>query len=239
MKVLGRTLNIKLVESEEIGTVGVGEATIPALQKLNRVLGLNEAKFVAATQGSFKLGIDFVNWTRIGERYMHTFGRVGKDVEFCDFVSLWRRSLDGENSRDLWDYSLNYQAAKNNKFAKIPKDKRKGLGNLGYAYHFDAGLYAKFLRSYSEQRGVLRIEGKIDQVQQDKKTGFIKSVKLSDGEEITGDFFIDCSGMRSLLLGETLGAEFEDWGEWLPCDRALAVQSKNQGDPPPLYRFNC
>lgn len=105
--------------------VGVGEATIPPLQKLNRVLGLNEAQFVAATQGSFKLGIDFVNWTRIGERYMHTFGRVGKDVEFCDFVSLWRRSLDGENSRDLWDYSLNYQAAKNNKFAKIPKDKRK------------------------------------------------------------------------------------------------------------------
>jgi len=233
IKVLGRAIKIKLVESEEIGTIGVGEATIPPLQKLNRVLGLNEAQFVKATQGSFKLGIDFVNWTRIGERYMHTFGMLGKDVRFCDFVSLWRRSHDGEDGHDLWDYSFNYQAAKQNKFAKIPKDKRNGLGDLGYAYHFDAGLYAKFLRGYSEQRGVTRIEGKIDRVNKDKKTGFISSVHLDDGQEIDGDFFIDCSGMRSLLLGETLGSEFEDWGEWLPCDRALAVQSKNQGEPPP------
>lgn len=233
VKVLGRAIKIKLIESEEIGTIGVGEATIPPLQKLNRVLGLNEAQFVSATQGSFKLGIDFVNWTRIGERYMHTFGTIGKDARFCDFVSLWRRSLDENKADSLWDYSLNYQAARQNRFAKIPREQRGILGNLAYAYHFDAGLYARFLRAYSEKRGVSRVEGKVDKVNKDKDTGFISSVCLEDGQEIAADFFIDCSGMRSLLLGEALGSEFEDWGEWLLCDRALAVQSRNQGEPPP------
>lgn len=232
-KVFGRTLKITLIESDQIGTIGVGEATIPPLLKLNRVLGLNEAKFVAETQGSFKLGIEFENWTRIGERYMHTFGGLGKDTRFCDFPSLWRRSLDGKNGADLWDYSLNYQAAHQNKFAKIPKDKRMGLGNLAYAYHFDAGLYAKFLRQYSERLGVARIEGKIDQVNQNKETGYIESLHLDNGQVVEGDFFIDCSGMRSLLIHGAMGVDFEDWGDWLPCDRAVTVQSKNVGPPPP------
>lgn len=232
-KVLGKTIDICLIESDQIGTIGVGEATIPPLQRLNRVLGINEAEFVAATQGTFKLGIEFENWTRIGERYMHTFGGLGKDGRFCDFVSLWRRGLDGGASQDLWDYSLNYQAAKSNKFAKMPKDKQMGLGNLGYAYHFDASLYAQYLRERSEQQGVVRIEGTIDKVNQNNDTGFIESLHLQGGETVEGDLFIDCSGMRSLLLGETLGVEFEDWQQWLPCDRAVAVQSENTGETVP------
>ncbi len=231
-QVLGKNLNITLVESDQIATIGVGEATIPPLMRLNKILDLDESNFVSSTQGSFKLGIDFVNWKRIGERYMHTFGKVGVDSKFCDFPSLWRRSLAEGRSSDFWDYSFHYQVARQNKFTKLPKNLKSILGKLPYAYHFDASLYAKLLKTYSEDRGVKRIEGIIEDVNKTKE-GFISSVRLENNQEIKGDFFIDCSGIRSLLLGKALNVEFEDWGEWLPCDSALAVQTKNIHAPPP------
>ncbi|SEA08938.1 tryptophan halogenase family protein [Microbulbifer marinus] len=224
-KVLGKSIGITLVESDKIGTVGVGEATIPPIINFNQALGLNEQEFLQATKGTIKLGIQFEDWYRRGESYMHAFGTVGKNFPFCDFHHFWRRSKLGGNDSSYWDYSLNYQAAIHNKFAPLAQIKGTNLPGLSYAYHFDAGLYAKFLRQYSEGKGVKRIEGTVQDITLRSGDGFVESLLLENGATVAGDLFVDCTGMAALLIDKTLGVEFEEWSKWLPCDRAMAVPS--------------
>jgi tryptophan halogenase len=223
VKILGRAISIQLVESEEIGTIGVGEATIPPILTLNRALGLDEFDFIRATQGTIKLGIEFENWGRKGETYMHAFGGIGSDFPFCSFPHFWNRGRLEGRTDSLWDFSLNYQAAKQNRFAPLDKVEGTDMQGLVYAYHFDAGLYAAHLRAFSERLGVARVEGRIEAVNLDAATGMVRSVRLRSGTEVAGDFFVDCSGFRGLLIEQTLNTGYEDWGHWLPCDRAIAV----------------
>ncbi|MDO6445360.1 tryptophan 7-halogenase [Colwellia sp. 1_MG-2023] len=223
VKVLGKTLNITLVESDQIGTIGVGEATIPPIIPFNNALGLDEKAFLKATKGTLKLGIEFENWRQKGDKYMHAFGGVGKNFPFCDFYHFWVKSQQLGYSSEFGDFSLNYQASKQHKFAKLNQIEGTNLPGIEYAYHFDAGLYAKYLRSFCEPLGVTRVEGMINQVTVDKKNGYIQSVKLADGNEISGDLFIDCTGLKALLIEETLSVGYEDWSHWLPCDRAMAM----------------
>ena len=227
VKLLGSQLEITLVESDAIGTVGVGEATIPPIQIFNNVLGLDEDDFLKATQGTFKLGIQFENWGRIGDKYMHAFGAVGRQIGMTPFQHFFQRAKAAGHSADLWDFSFNYQVAKQDRFARLPKIPNSPLEGLTHAFHFDAGLYAQYLRKGSEASGVNRIEGLITDVALDSESGHIQSVTLKDGNVIEGDLFIDCSGFRSLLMGEALGVGYEDWTHWLPCDRAVAVPAEN------------
>lgn len=215
------TLNITLIESEDIGTIGVGEATIPPLQIFNNVLGINEADFVNATQATFKLGIQFENWGKPGEAYMHAFGHVGKDIGFTQFHHYWL-STSPKEVNSFWDYSVNYQAAKHNKFQVLQQIPNSPLAGLTHAYHFDATLYAQFLRHFSEQLGVKRIEGKVTSVDL-APCGKIDTVKLQTGQVIAADFFIDCSGFAALLIEKTLKVGFDSYQHWLPCDSAYAV----------------
>ena len=219
--------NIRLVESNIIGTIGVGEATIPAIKTFNSLLGIDEKEFIQATQGTFKLGIQFCHWGAIGEQYLHGFGPIGRQWEWLSFYQYWLKlkSLNKVNSLD--DFSINNQIALANSFSPARPDMPKSpLRDVAYAYQFDAGLYGRFLRSFSEKLGVQRTEGTITQVKKHPENGFIQSLLLANGEEISGDLFIDCSGMRGLLIEQTLKTGFEDWSHWLPCDRAIAVPSK-------------
>ena len=223
-QVLGRDYaDIVLVESDAIGTVGVGEATIPQIGIYNRMLGIDENDFVRRTKGSFKLGIEFVDWRRPGHRYLHPFGSYGINMEGVSFHAFWQRLAHAGLAADLADYSLMATAAKRNRFMRPFDAGNSPLSSIAYAFHFDAGLYALFLRDHAEQRGVVRREGKIVAVHQRGADGFIDSVQLEDGERIAGELFIDCSGFRGLLIEQTLGAGFVDWSRWLPCNRALAV----------------
>lgn len=222
-KVLGKTLNITLIESEQIGIVGVGEATIPPIINFNSALGLDEKEFVKATQGTIKLGIQFENWNQPGDSYMHAFGDVGKSFPFCDFHHFWLKQRQQGDKSNFWDYSLNYQAAIQNKFAKFNQIKGTSLPGITYAYHFDASLYAKFLRKFSEGIGVKRIEGIVKTVKQNDETGYIESLQLENGQQIDGDLFVDCTGLAALLIEKTLHTGYEDWSHWLPCDRAVAL----------------
>ena len=233
-KVIGAPIGVELVESESIGTVGVGEATIPPIRLLNNVLGLNESEFLAKTKGTIKLGIQFENWRVEGESYFHSFGAAGKSMAFCHFHHFWQRAQSLGLNTSIWDYDLNYLAAKAGKFAQI--NSKDPIIELPYAYHFDAGLYAKYLREVSERMGVLRTEGLIEHVEQDKDSGFISSLVLQDGRKIAGDLFIDCSGFRGLLIQQQLGAGFDDWSHWLPCDRAIAVPSERHAATLPYTR---
>ncbi|WP_346837689.1 tryptophan halogenase family protein [Microbulbifer sp. SAOS-129_SWC] len=235
-KVLGRAIDIVLVESDKIGSVGVGEATIPPILHFNRALGLDEREFLRETKGTIKLGIQFENWWKTGESYMHAFGTIGKNFPLCDFHHYWRRSQQGATPASLWDYSLNYQAAIHNKFAHLAQIQGTSLPGLTYAYHFDAGLYARFLRRYSERSGVRRIEGTVDHVQRHPDSGHVDSLLLENGERIAGDLFVDCTGMAALLIDKTLGVDYEDWSHWLPCDRAQAVPSAAPRAPAPYTR---
>ncbi len=214
---------ITLVESEEIGTVGVGEATIPPLQFFNKVLGIKEKDFVQATQASFKLGIDFVNWGSAGHRYFHQFGEFGVNIKGVSFHQLWLRMRANGHPWPISDYAPAYIAAMQMRFlppiANLPPD----MPQLAYAYHFDAGLYARFLRAFAEQRGVVRVEGKIVDVQRHAGNGLVESVTLQNGTKIEGDFWLDCSGFQGLLIERTLRTGYDDWTHWLPCDRAVAV----------------
>lgn len=223
IKILGNAIKVRLVESEEIGIVGVGEATIPPILTLNQALGLDEGEMLKATYGTIKLGIEFENWKRKGDRYMHAFGNIGKDFPFCSFHHFWNRGVKQGRADALWDYSLNYQAARQNRFAKLDRIKEGNLQGIVYAYHFDASLYARFLRRFSERLGVDRIEGTIVKTNLAPGNGFIESVQLKDGASIAGDLFIDCSGFRGLLIDEALHTGYIDWTHWLPCDRAVAV----------------
>lgn len=223
-KMLSSVIDVELVESEEIGRVGVGEATIPPIRYLNSALGINEADFLRETKATIKLAIKFDNWRVKGESYYHTFGAPGRNLAFCQFHHYWLRSKELGNNTSLWNYDLNYLCAEANKFAPITH-QNPDLEML-YAYHFDASLYAAFLRKYSENIGVKRTEGLIEQVNLNSDTGFVESLVLKSGEIISGDLFIDCSGLRALLIQQKLGAGFDDWSHWLPCDRAIAVPSE-------------
>ena len=215
--------DIELVEIEAIGTVGVGEATIPPIKKYNELVQLDEVEFMQRTQGTFKLGIQFVDWLRPGHSYMHGFGVIGQDWEWLRCHQYWLRTNERGRARDFVDFSINTAAARANKFMHARADMSDSpISEIVHAFHFDASLYAKYLRGLAEQHGVKRTEGKIVDVQQ-HEDGDIASVALEDGQKLDADFFIDCSGFRGLLIGQTLGTEYEDWTHWLPCDRAMAV----------------
>ena len=226
---------ITLIESEEIGPVGVGEATIPPIRAFNALLGVDEDAFVRATQGTFKLGIEFVDWLRPGHRYFHPFGVYGADFGPASFEGVWRRVRQAGEGAPLEAYSICAAAAAAGRFSR-PQPGNTPLATMGYAFHFDAGRYAQFLRRHAERAGVVRREGKVVAVNLRETDGFIESVTMADGERVGGDLFIDCSGFRALLIGEALGSRFEDWGDWLPNDRAVAVPSANVGPPTPFTR---
>ena len=229
-------VRIQLIESEEIGTVGVGEATIPIIQNFNHILGLDEFDFVAKTQGTFKLGIEFVDWLKIGERYMHPFGRYGDDFGMTPFHHQWLRARHYGYETSIDAFSLNVRAALNGKFDKPGRGSAPVFSTYNYAYHFDANLYAKYLRAYAEERGVERIEGKIADIQLRGEDGFIDALVMEDGRRFDADLFLDCTGFRALLIGQTLGVGYDDWSHWLPCDRALAVPTQRVAEPIPYTR---
>ena len=233
-KFLRPVIDITLVESDAIGIVGVGEATIPQLRHLNRALDIDEHDFVARTNGSFKLGIEFINWRRLGHSYLHNFGEIGLAVNQTHFHHhLFRARAQGLGG-DLWDYCVNTQAARAGKFAPLERLGSSPLSGVAYAYHFDAALYGKFLRAYAESHGVMRVEGKITGVLQNSETGDVQTLRLEDGREVSGEIFIDCSGFRALLIEGALKTGYEDWSHWLKCDSALAAPSTNVRPPRPF-----
>lgn len=231
---MGDQLRIRLVESEQIGTVGVGEATIPALRLFNGLVGIDEDAFLRASQGSFKLGIEFLNWGSIGESYMHTFGQIGQSLDLIEFWQYWLRGRKEGIAENLGKYSFNENVARAGKFARLQRIPNSELEGIGYAFHFDASLYARFLREISEKNGVIRTEGRIIKVNQDAESGFVRSFILESGEEIEGELFIDCSGFRAMLMEQTLDVGYVDWSHWLPCDHAIAVPTANSGPPRPF-----
>lgn len=226
-RLMGQRLEITLVESDDIGTIGVGEATIPPIQIFNNALGIDEDAFLKATQGTIKLGIQFENWGREGDKYMHAFGPIGRQVGMSAFHHVWLQARAEGDRSDLWDYSFNCKAAKADRFTRMRQIPNTPLEGLAYAFHFDAGLYARFLRMGAEATGVKRVEGMITHANVHGESGNITSISLKDGQTIEGDLFIDCSGFRALLIGEALGVGYEDWTHWLPCDRAVAVPCEN------------
>ncbi|QYJ77457.1 tryptophan halogenase family protein [Shewanella acanthi] len=234
IRLFKQNLNITLIESEALGTIGVGEATIPPLQLFNNVLGIGEKDFVNATQATYKLGIQFEGWNQPNDAYMHAFGNVGKDIGFTQFHHYWLKSQP-QDAAAFWDYSLNYQAAIHNKFQPLQQIPNSPMAGITHAYHFDAALYAQMLRRYSEQAGVRRIEGKIETVST-LDNGHIESVTLTSGETIKGDFFVDCSGFVALLIEKTLKVGYENYSHWLPCDSAYAVPCENAGALKPYTR---
>lgn len=229
-KQLGSLLDIVLVESEEIGTVGVGEATIPTILSFHKLLGLNEVDFMRATQATFKLGIAFENWGQRGDRYIHSFGQIGNPTWLGEFHHFWLHAKTRGFGGELGDYCYELQAAEKDRFATSEKS------TINYAYHLDATRYARFLRQQSEQRGVLRVEGKISHVRQEASSGFITALELESGQVIEGGLFIDCTGFRGMLIEQTLEAGFEDWGHWLPTNSAWAVQTESTGPAKPYTR---
>ena len=228
---LGALIDVTLVESDEIGTVGVGEATIPTVQAFHALLGLDEREFMAATGATFKLGIAFENWAHAGDRYIHSFGDVGRSTWMGDFQHFWLEARQQGCAGPLGDYCFELQAAEAGRFALGEADPR-----LNYAYHFDAGRYARFLRARCEKLGLRRVEGRIARVERDAESGRIAALVLGDETRVEGDLFLDCTGFRGLLIGETLGVGYEDWGHWLPADRALAVQTASVEPARPYTR---
>ena len=222
----GKGRRIVLVESEAIGTVGVGEATIPPILEFNHQLGIDESDFLRATNATFKLGIEFTGWVNGSDRYFHQFGHIGRPLNGISLYQCWLKHRADPRVGPLDAYSMSATAAYNHRFAHSSPDPASPLSQLAYAYHFDAAAYGRFLRRFAEQHGAERIEGKIVDVELDGETGLITAVNLEDDRRVRGDLFIDCSGFRSLLLGQKLGVEFEDWSHWLPCDRAIAVPTE-------------
>ena len=216
---------ILLVESDAIGTVGVGEATIPPIRDFNRMLGIDEAEFIRETGATFKLGIEFVDWGALGERYLHPFGDPGHNFEGIAFHQYWLKHRHDPRIGPFTDYFITDAAVRHRGCAPQSGDPRSPLHQMAAAYHFDAALYAAYLRRRAEAAGVTRIEGRIERVTRDPASGHVAALHLADGRDVAGDFFIDCSGFVSLLLGREMGVAYRDWSRWLPCDRAFAVPS--------------
>jgi tryptophan halogenase len=237
-KTLGGACAIRLVESDEIGTVGVGEATVPHLKTFNDALQIDEIEFVKAVRGTFKLGIQFIDWGRLGDRYFHGFGPIGHEYGFLPFHQYWLKLFLAGKANDIGAYSLHSAAAPLGKFMSSASDvpPNSPIAHIAYAYHFDAGLYARYLRGYAEARGVRRTEGQVVDVSLRSEDGFIDHIVLNSGERIHGDLFIDCSGFRGLLIEQALHTGYEDWTRWLPCDRAMAVPCESVGAPTPYTR---
>ena len=221
-------LDITVVESDQIGTIGVGEATIPSLHFFNDMLGIRSTEFVKKTSGSFKLGIQFENWHKQGESYFHGFGGTGLGMWAAGFHEYWKRGLELGISKPFGTYNAEGVAALQNKFAH--------QDGLNFAYHLDASLYAKMLRQEAQNNGVTRVEGLVDKVHTDDQSGFITALALQDGQKVEADFYVDCSGFKGLLIEEALNTGYEHWGHWLPCDRAVVAPSKNVADPVPYTR---
>ncbi|MCP4587301.1 MULTISPECIES: tryptophan halogenase family protein [unclassified Pseudoalteromonas] len=229
-KLLNKDIKICLIESDDIGTVGVGEATIPPIRTFHKLLGIDEQEFMRATQATFKLGISFENWHQPNSDYIHSFGMTGKECWAGEFHHFWLHWQKMGNTDDFADYCYELQAAKQGKFGISPQNP------INYAFHMDASRYATFLRAFSENLGVKRIEGKIERVNKHSDNGFIKSLSLDNNTEIAGDFFIDCTGFKGILIEQALHTGFEDWSHLLPCDSAVAVQTKGTSDPLPYTR---
>ncbi|MES1200620.1 MAG: tryptophan halogenase family protein, partial [Pseudomonadota bacterium] len=226
--------DITLIESEEIGVVGVGESTIPQIRLFNRMLALDEDEFIRATKATFKLAIEFKDWRRQGESYIHPLGPIGFDIDGVSFHSYWLKLNERGEGGSLEDYSLQASAARRERFMRPIEGGGSPLSNIPYAFQFDASLYARFLRTYAEARGLKRREGKIVKVNLRGEDGFIESVTLADGETIAADLFVDCSGFSALLIGDALGVEYEDWSHWLPCDSAIAAPCESAGACAPM-----
>ena len=233
---VGQNIAITLVESDDIGTIGVGEATIPPIKSFNAALGISEADFVRATQGSFKLGIEFVGWGAAEGRYFHPFGEYGANFDRVGLEHYWLRERQKGDATPFDDYCMAWALARENRFAPPAGGPRDVRSTHAYAYHFDAGLYAQYLRRYAEARGVTRQEGRIEQVVRDGASGNISHVALAGGREVAADFFVDCSGFVGLLIEGALATGYEDWSHWLPCDRAIAMPSANTGPITPYTR---
>ncbi|NYT41968.1 tryptophan 7-halogenase [Sphingomonas sp. R-74633] len=232
----GRTLNITLLESEEIGIVGVGEATIPTIHWFNQLIGLDEGAFLRETKASFKLGIEFVDWVRPGHRYFHPFGDYGVRFQGVAFHHRWAKARAEGLDLPLSAFSLAAELAGQGRFAMPTGDARSILSTLGYAYHFDASLYARHLRGIAEAAGVTRVEGKLQDVERDSETGLVTALTTQRGDRLEGELFIDCSGFRALLIDGVMQSPFEDWSHWLPCDRAVAVPCERLDETTPFTR---
>lgn len=231
---LGNVLDVTLVESDQIGTIGVGEATIPTMRSFHRLIGIDEQEFMAATQATFKLGIEFENWGQQGDSYFHSFGEIGKRSWMAEFHEFWMEAKAQGFGGSLEDYCLELKAAKANKFA-TNTGKNAGNTAVNYAFHFNATAYAGYLRTKSEAAGVKRQEGKITQVGKDN-SGNITTLTLDNGAVVDGEVFIDCTGFRALLIGEHLGVGYEDWSHYLAADSAIAVQTKSIENPVPYTK---
>ena len=236
-KVLGNSYTqIELVESAEIGSVGVGEATIPHLKIFNDLLGLDDDDFMKRTKATFKLGVQFVNWRSLGHTYFHGFDNVGIRFDAVPFYHYWLKAFGNDPNAQFDKCSLNAMAAERNKFMRPINTPNAPLSSIPYAYQFDAGLYAQYLRKVSEDRGVKRIEANISKVDLRETDGHIKSITTNNGETVEGDLFIDCSGFRGLLIEGALKTGYQDWTHWLPCDRAWAVPCESTQEPTPYTR---
>jgi tryptophan halogenase len=230
-------VQIRLVESDLISTIGVGEATIPLIRGFNDLIGVDEDEFLRETQGSFKLGIEFVNWGTQGSSYIHGFGTVGRDQRLAKFYQYWLKMYQLGEAPDIERFSINTVASRMNKFMRSRPDLGDSpLADIAYAFHFDAGLYAKYLRSRAERQGVMRTEGRIVDTVLRASDGFVEAVVMENGERIEGDLFIDCSGMAGLLIEQALQTGYEDWSHWLPCDRAIAVPCASVSPMTPYTR---
>ncbi|MEH3038714.1 MAG: tryptophan 7-halogenase [Sphingomonas paucimobilis] len=235
-RLAGLGVAVRLIESEEIGTVGVGEATLPHIRAFNTTLGISEPELMRATEATYKLGIEFCDWGRIGDRYIHPFGNYGPEEDGIPFYHQWLRLRSMGDVSRLDEYSYPIIAAEQNRFRHPASAPGRVESSFGYAYQFDASLYARFLRNYAETRGVERIEGRVVDVALDGERGFVRDVTLADGRVVGAELFIDCSGFRGLLIEGALQSGYDDWSRWLPCNRAVAVPTDSHGPLGPYTR---